>query len=284
MSVQALTAPASRIARPLSLGDAFRHAPLFAATAVVLLAMVPPTLMALWLDPRTLNGVSVWIKPLKFELSLALYTATLAWFMSWLPAQERQSRRFRLWAIAVAVASGLEMLWIGGAAYFGIPSHFNRDNAFMAAVYPVMGALAITITLASLAQGRAFLRHWRSSDNPTFHLSLGLGLVLTCVLTILVASYMSSQTGHAIGGSGSDAGGLNLLGWSREGGDLRVAHFFATHAMHFIPAFGWLAARLLPPRQGTLAVWGFSALFVGFVGYAFFEALLGTAFLAALME
>jgi len=283
MSVQALAAPASRIAPPLSLGDVFRHAPLFAATAIVLLAMVPPTLMALSLDPRTLNGVNVWIKPLKFELSLALYTATLAWFMSWLPAQERQSRRFRLWAIVVAIGSGLEMLWIGAAAYLGIASHFNAESVFMATIYPVMGAIAIAITLATLAQGRAFLRHWRSGDAPAFHLSLGLGLVLTCILTILVAGYMAGQTSHAVGGASSSANGLGLLGWSREGGDLRVAHFFATHAMHFIPAFGWLAARLLPPRQGTVAVWGFSVLFVGFIAYAFVEAIRGAAFLTMLM-
>ncbi len=36
-------------------------------------------------DERTLNGVSVWTKPFKFALSIAVYFATLAWFVPLLP-------------------------------------------------------------------------------------------------------------------------------------------------------------------------------------------------------
>jgi hypothetical protein len=278
MSLQAI-APLPRSAAPVSWTDMFRHGPVFAATAIVLLAMMPPALAALALDPRTLNGVNVWIKPLKFEISIALYLGTLALFMAWLPQQERQARRFRVWAIVAAAAAALEMIWIGGAAYFGIASHFNRDSSFMAAIYPVMGAVAVTLTLPSLALGRAFLRHRRSSDNPAFHLSLGLGLVLTCVLTIAVAGYMSGQTGHAVGGSGGDAAGLKLLGWSRDGGDLRVAHFFATHAMHFIPAFGWVVARLLPARGAQGAVWAVSTGFTAFIALVLAQAIMDRPFI-----
>jgi hypothetical protein len=278
MSLQAI-APLPRSAAPMSWVNLFRHGPIFAATAIVLVAMMAPTVAALVLDSRTLNGVNVWVKPLKFEISIALYLATLALFMAWLPPQERQARRFRIWAIVAASAAALEMIWIGGAAYFGIASHFNRDNAFMAAIYPVMGALAVTLTMPSLIVGRAFLRHRRSSDNPAFHLSLGLGLILTCVLTIAVAGYMSSQTGHAVGDSGGDAAGLKLLGWSRDGGDLRVAHFFATHAMHFIPAFGWVAARLLPAGGARRAVWTFSLAFTAFIVLVLTQAILARPFI-----
>jgi hypothetical protein len=282
MSLQAI-APLPQSTTSDSLSEAFRYGPVFTATALVLLAMIPPTLMALALDPRALNGVSVWIKPLKFEISIAIYVGTLAWFMSFLPSQERQARRFRIWAVIAAVAAAIEMIWIGGAAYFGIASHFNRDSAFMAAIYPVMGALAVTLTLPSFVMGRAFLRNRASGDSPAFHLSLGLGLILTCVLTILVAGYMSSQPGHSVGGTPGDASGLKLLGWSRDGGDLRAAHFFATHAMHFIPLVGYGAARLLPPRKGQIVVWSFSAVFTAFVGYALLTAISGQSFLALVM-
>lgn len=278
MSLQAI-APLPRQPAPLSLAGAFRHGPLFAATALLMLAMIPPTLMALALDPRLLNGVNPWIKPLKFEISIALYVGTLAWFMSFMPEPERQARRFRVWAAIAATASVIEMAWIGAAAYLGIASHFNQDNPLMAAIYPVMGAMAVTLTLPSLVMGRAFLRNRASSDNPAFHLSLGLGLILTCVLTILVAGYMSSQSGHAVGGTGSDADGLKLIGWSRSGGDLRVTHFFATHAMHFIPAFGWLASKALPQAHARTTVWTFSLAFVGFVAFALAQAILGLPFL-----
>ena len=72
------------------------------------------------------------------------------------------------------------------------------------------------------------------------------------------------------------------MGWARDGGDLRVAHFFATHAMHFIPAFGFIASLLLPASQGRLAVSGFAGLLAALVGYAFVKALSGQPFLAML--
>ena len=109
MSMQAVMS-LQRSAAPSSWIETFRHGPIFAATALMLLAMVPPTLMALALDPRQIDGVSVWIKPLKFELSLAMYAATLAWFMSFLPAPEREARRFRIWAIVAAAAVAIEMV------------------------------------------------------------------------------------------------------------------------------------------------------------------------------
>lgn len=83
---------------------------------------------------------------------------------------------------------------------------------------------------------------------------------------------------HHMGGSAPDAGGLWLMGWSRDGGDLRVAHFFATHALHFVPALALVSttvfgrSALWPARLGAL-------LFVAFVVYCFVEALVGQPFL-----
>ena len=46
-------------------------------------------------DDRTFNGVSVWSKPFKFSLSLAVYFATLAWFAPLLPNGYIESRKGR---------------------------------------------------------------------------------------------------------------------------------------------------------------------------------------------
>ena len=68
------------------------------------------------------------------------------------------------------------------------------------------------------------------------------------------------------------------MGWARDGGDLRVAHFFATHAMHFIPAFGLVSVAVFRPAN-RLPVWLFAAAFVGFVIFLFVQALRGEPFL-----
>jgi hypothetical protein len=145
-----------------------------------------------------------------------------------------------------------------------------------------MGVLAVTLTTASLVYGIVILRDRNSRLDPVFRLSVGIGLIATFVLTVIVAGYMSGTGSHFVGGAHSDAGGPAPMGWARDGGDLRVAHFFATHAMHFVPAFGFIASRVLSASKGKMAVVMFAGLFVGLVGYVFIEALSGQAFLAAL--
>ena len=89
---------------------------------------------------------------------------------------------------------------------------------------------------------------------------------------------MAAMGSHFVGGSGSDAGGLFGMGWARDGGDLRVAHFFATHAMHFIPAFGLVWVAVFRPAN-RMPVWLFAGAFVGFVVFLFAQALRGEPFL-----
>lgn len=262
--------------------ELFRRHPLFAGGALCLVALMAPTLFAMALDQRTFLEINVWIKPFKFQAALALYLATLAWFAGWLPATVTASRWHRLFSTIVVLAVGAEVVWILGAAALGTASHFNESSPVATALYALMGVLAVTLTSASLVYGIAILRDRNSRLDPVFRLSVGVGLIATFVLTVIVAGTMSNNGSHFVGGMHSDAGGLPIVGWARDGGDLRVAHFFATHAMHFIPVAGFLFSRALPARQGRLAVLGCAGLFAAFVAYTFVEALSGQAFLATL--
>src|SRR5690606_38973715 len=76
-------------------------------------------------------------------------------------------------------------------------------------------------------------------DDP-LRLSAALGLVLSAVTTLVIAGYMSSVAGaHWVRNVTTDAGGLPLVGWSQQVGDLRVAHFFASHGLQFLPMLGF---------------------------------------------
>ncbi|MCY7305361.1 MAG: hypothetical protein LH632_04285 [Rhodoferax sp.] len=89
------------LARPenllASLGRRMRAAapPLF-WTGFGMLALSLPTLLLVALDDRTLQGVSVWLKPWKFQFSLAVFLLSLALFKVWLPgaALRRRAARF----------------------------------------------------------------------------------------------------------------------------------------------------------------------------------------------
>ena len=263
--------------------EVFRREARFAGAAVCLAILTLPTLAAMALDPRTLLGTDLWVKPLKFEISLSIYLLTLAWFAGWLPDGITDRLWYRAFSVIVVGCVAAEMIWIGGAAAAGVRSHFNLETRFMAAIYPVMGVLAVVITSTCLVYA-ALIGFDRSNLlEPVFRRSVGIGLVMTFVLTVVVASYMASSLSHSVAGTMSGAGTLPLVGWSREGGDLRAAHFFATHAMQFVPAFGFIASRTLPPRLGHVSVLGFSLAFAGFVAYTFVEALSGRPFLSTLM-
>jgi hypothetical protein len=92
---------------------------------------------------------------------------------------------------------------------------------------------------------------------------------------------MSGMGTHFIGGTASDAGGFPLMGWSRDGGDLRAAHFFATHALHFVPLFGLVSASIFG-RSNRMPVRIFAAAYVGFVAFLFVQALIGLPFLPSI--
>jgi hypothetical protein len=223
--------------------------------------------------------VNIWVKPFKFELALAIYTLSLALYARFLPDALPARRWFRVYVAVVAIAIIGEMLWVGGAAMAGIASHFNREIPLMATLYSVMGVLALILTSASLVFGIAIWRN-RPGAPAALRLGLGLGLVATTVLTVLSASYLASGSGHTVGAT-TGAPGLWLMGWSREAGDLRVAHFFATHAMHALPLAG-LAALRLRPAQGRTLVLAVAAGWLALVGATLWQAIRGQPFLPGL--
>ncbi|TQV82163.1 hypothetical protein [Denitrobaculum tricleocarpae] len=258
----------------------FRAEPVFAAAGVFMLLLMLPTLAALAIEPRTLLGQNLWVKPLKFEVSLAVYFLTLAFYARWLRPGLTQKLWYRIFAAAVVFACLAEMLWIGGAAAFGTASHYNTTEPFMTRLYPVMGLLATLITSASALYGFLIWRSKSPDLAPAVRLSLAIGLLLTLPLTLIVAYTLAGNGGHFVGTPGPNAATLPLLGWSREAGDLRVPHFFALHAMHFIPAAGFVVGKVVAEWKATSFVLAFSVLYVGLVAYSFVEALNGRPFLA----
>jgi hypothetical protein len=248
-----LTAPRSWVVSP-------GNRQLLGLTLFVALASLP-LMMAFGLDDRLFQGDSVWLKPLKFHLALAVYTGTLTLFAMLLPEGTFTSRRWRAYIALVILCIVAELLWIGGAAALGTASHFNQTGIW-AAIYGLMGVAAVTLTSLSLAMGIVF---WRHRADPLM-MSVGLGLILTFLLTVPIAGTMSSGTGHLVGTPVTGAR-FPVMGWSTEVGDLRLPHFLATHAMHFVPLAGLTGNRRV--------VWATTAGFTALVMWCFARALQG---------
>lgn len=185
-----------------------------------------------FIDDRLLLGVSVWEKPAKFFLSLGVHFATVAWALSLLDVGLEQSRGLR-WAVRLMTgAAALELVYIVVQAARDQASHFNTGTPLMAGLYAIMGLAALTLTFTA---GYVGFRIWRNRAGDVWREAAGLGLMLGAVLGTLTAGYMSSQTGHNVGGAMTDVSGLPFFHWSTTGGDLRVAHFVGLHAMQVLP-------------------------------------------------
>lgn len=259
-------------------------APVYAGIAILLALAIPPTLAALALDTRTVEGASVWVKPLKFEVALAIYAATLAFFAGYVPERVRAARWHRAFVALVGVSFAYEIVWIAGAAAAGVPSHFNLVSPLMAQAYQLAGIGAVTLTLASLVTGLAIAANRDTGLDPAVKLAIVAGLVLTFAATVPVAGYLSGQPGHFVGGApGAPAGTWPLFGWATDRGDLRVAHFLATHALHVLPLVGLAAVAVGGEAHRRRLVLLATALYAGLIAYAFFEARAGRPFLSTLI-
>jgi len=261
------------------LGEIGARQPVLACTGFLIGLAIIPMAFAGVLDPRFFNGIDVWIKPIKFATAIFLYLLTLAFFAGWVARKDRQKWWFNAAVWIVAAAAIFEIAYIAFQASQAQASHFNRADAVHIALYAAMGMGATLMVAFSGLLGFLIRRNRTLNVAPAIRDSAVLGLILTFVSTMVVAGTLSASGSHWIGGAHSDAGGMILTGWARDGGDLRVAHLFATHAMHFIPLFGVASAYILGAGNRR-PVWLFSTAYAGFVAFLYFQALAGQPFLA----
>lgn len=240
--------------------------------AILCLALAVPSVIALSLDGRTIHDVSVWAKPLKFQLSFALHWLTVAYLLSSLSRQAVSSisstASLRWWLRIGAASAVAEVFYITLQAARGRASHFNFSTPLETVLYyGLMGGAAVLMMLATMWVGLLLWRNTAPEQRRTgLFLGAVLGLVVGSIVTLLVTAPLAAGVidgpGHWVGGVRSDATGLPVFGWSTTGGDLRVPHFLATHLLQILPLVGWWADRsgLQTPRR-----WVWSALVAGLV-------------------
>lgn len=220
-------------------------------------AMLLVTLLAYGLDNRMLRDVNIWSKPVKFALSFGLHLATLLCLASLLTHEAQQYLSTRVALLAASVASITEVFYVALQSARGRASHFNFETPFESLMYyGVMGGAALVIVMATFALGVSVLKHPKPSLATGLRLGAGLGAIFCAIATLIVAGALASGrfsgAGPWIGSIRTDAGGLPIVGWSRNVGDLRVPHFFATHLIQILPLVGWLADQLASKTRFSL--------------------------------
>lgn len=222
--------------------------------ALLLAAAMLPTLVALGLDERTLRGVSVWAKPLKFMVATALFSITTAWFIGLLPPARRRSGALR-WLVGILLAcASFEIGYITWQAAAGEASHFNVGDPLHGALYTLMGVAALAMTATQPWLAWEIWHHGRRDAPAAWRHAVLAGLILTFVLGATSGMLLSQA-------QPPQGAGLPIFGW-HFGADLRPAHFVGLHAQQLLPLAGLVfAAWPASTAQRALAL--FVAAYVG---------------------
>jgi hypothetical protein len=273
------------------LGRLWEASPPVTAVGVLMAAVAVPSLAGVFIDPRVITGAPAWLKPLKFAISTAIYSLTLAWVFGYLTDWPRM-RRIVGWTTAMVFV--LEVGIIDMQAARGTTSHFNVSTPLNQVLFMVMGTAIIIQTFVSVAVAVALWRQ-RFADR-----ALGWALRFGMILTIagaLVGPLMTHPTSQQLadvraGGRMTTVGahtvgardggpGVPLTGWSTEYGDLRVPHFIGLHGLQALAIAAVLLRRWRRPEivhvRVTLAV---TASYASLFGLLLWQALRGESFVA----
>jgi hypothetical protein len=258
------------------------------ATGVLMMPVFVLSLIGIFIDPRIITGMPVWLKPAKFAISASIYLLTLAWIFHYLPKWPRL-RSVTGWIASVVLV--LEVGIIDIQAARGTTSHFNVGTPLDAALFLVMGVAIVIAWLASIAVAVALFR--QKFTDPVMGWALRMGILITVLgsaagglmTTPTSAQMAAARATHHLEISGAhtvgapDGGrGIPGTGWSREHGDLRVPHFFGLHAMQILP----LIALFWKPKGAKAMIAAGGAYGLLFV-LLLVQALAGRPFLGGLL-
>jgi hypothetical protein len=234
-------------------------------------ALLAGSLAALPIDRRTILGLNPWIKPIKFELSVIVFLMTIAVMLAPLPEQWLRAKWWIGWGIGVALIVENSVIALQSAR--GVRSHMNYSTPLDGSLFGVMGlAIAVSTVLSAW-----LLVLWCRTDAelpPAVVWGIRLGLLM-----LLAASAegvrMVLHGAHTVGAEDGSPG-LAFVNWSTHYGDLRIAHFFALHALQIFPLVG-LALAALKLRQGPQlgALFAVVAVYSVAVWWLFAEAMRG---------
>ncbi|MFJ5984097.1 hypothetical protein [Lentzea sp. NPDC092896] len=241
----------------------------------LMVVLIPIALLGLLIDDRTLVNSPIWLKPLKFAVSLAIYAFTLAWLLTYL----KRFQRVGWWAGTIlATAGALEMVVIVGQVVRGKRSHFNFETPLDTTLFSIMGS---TIVVLWVTHAIVAVLLWRTKiENEALSWSIRLGLLIS-FLGLGVGFLMTQpKPGQALDGGtlgahtvGAPDGGayMAITGWSTEHGDLRVGHFVGMHALQVLPVL----IALLGNRANAKLAWVASGSFLGIFLLVTWQALRG---------
>jgi len=208
-------------------------------------------------DARTLRGVGIWVKPMKFMAATALFAWTTVWVAELANAALTQGQAYVGICALLVVTSLFEVAYISYKASQGLASHYNTSDSWHAFMFGLMGIGAVGLTAS---QAWLAWELWQLRGTNPLPVT-AWGVIVGLILTFLLATI----SGFMLGGKQPPAGaGLPIVGWHLSK-DIRPSHFLGVHAQQLIPLwaifvdrfFGSDATQVLAVGCGLyLVLWG----------------------------
>lgn len=171
----------------------------------------------LLLGGGSVEGDVSWRKPILFGEAFGLTAISMAWVATFLP---RWPVRGWLLLGTLGLANFGEVFLVAMQQWRGVPSHFNNNTPFDAAVFGLMGLL---ILLAALVIGVVTLLTFfvlRAPASLACAIRLGMALLVASqVFGLLMIRNASNTFGAA--------------------GAMKVPHALALHGLQVLPALAW---------------------------------------------
>jgi hypothetical protein len=188
-------------------------------------------------DSQQILGVSRWLKPMKFFFSVWIMVWTMAWLLYYLNYEK--STKTISWIITVSMF--IENFIIFVQSLRGQRSHFNVHDPTNALLFAIMGIVIVVFSFAVIYIAWLFFRQKEFSISQSYLWGIRLGLIFFIIFSF-EAGFMLSHMAHTVGAP--DGGpGLPVTNWSKQFGDLRIAHFFGLHSLQILPLAGYFIFR-----------------------------------------
>jgi hypothetical protein len=218
-------------------------------------------LLLIMQDNLQLLGVSRWLKPMKFYFSVGLMILTMGWLLDYLNDKKKVKRFSILLTVSMFFENGLILL----QAIRGTTSHFNISSSANILIFNLMGVFILIFTVVCIRICIAFFQQKNFNIPLAYTWGIRLGLVLFIIFS-LEGGMMLSLMKHTVGGPDGSPG-IPLLNWSKQYGDLRIAHFFGLHSLQILPLAGYYLSKSKSDIFIIAAIW------LIFVTYLFVKAL-----------
>ena len=178
-----------------------------------------------WEGPLSLR------KPATFGLSFGLTLINVTWIASFIPLKDR-SRALLIGVFAATCT--LETLLVSLQTWRGVPSHFNVETPFDAAVARALAFGGFTLVAIITVLTVAVFRHGGALP-PPLRLAIRAGFV--ALAGAQVAGAVMIGTGMRLVFDGDPQRAYTTGGW------LKPAHAVLMHGILVLPLLAWLISR-----------------------------------------